>query len=105
MKSSLFSVAVAIALLLAGPALAADPVGTIKKIKDTGSIAIGYRESSVPFSFVGADQSPTGYSVDLCRQVVGAIQQSLGIAKLEIKWVKVTPEGRISAVTGGSVDL
>jgi len=103
MKSSIF--AVSLVLLLAGPALAADPVGTIKKIKDTGSITIGYRESSVPFSFVGADQSPTGYSVDLCRQVVGAIQQNLGIAKLEIKWVKVTPEGRISAVTGGSVDL
>ena len=59
----------------------------------------------MPFSFVGTDQSPTGYSIDLCRQVVGALQQSLGLPKLQIKWVSVTPESRISAVAGGSVDL
>ena len=100
------ALSVAAALTLgAGPARAQDLQGTLKKIKDSGTITLGYREQSVPFAFKGTDGSPAGYSVDLCRQVVGAIQQNLGIAKLEIKWVKVTPEGRISAVTGGSVDL
>ena len=94
-----------ILLLLAGPALAADAPGTIKKIRDSGAIAIGYRESSVPFSFVGTDLLPTGYSIDVCRQVVGALQRALGLTKLEIKWVKVTPDNRIGSVAGGAVDL
>jgi ABC-type amino acid transport substrate-binding protein len=98
------SLALVLALLLA-PAVVAEAQGTLKKIRDSGSIAVGYRDSSVPFSFVGTDQSPTGYSIDLCRQVVGALQLSLGLAKLQIKWVSVTPESRIGAVAGGSVDL
>ena len=96
------------ALLLVAVALSAsaqEPSGTLRKIRETGAIAIGYRDSSVPFSFVGTDQTPTGYSVDLCRQVVGALQQQLAMAKLQIKWVRVTPESRIAAVAGGSVDL
>ena len=84
---------------------AADLSGTLRKIKDSGAIAIGYRDSAVPFSFVGADRSPTGYSIDLCRQVVGALQQSLGLPQIQIKWVGVTSDTRISAVAGGSVDL
>jgi ABC-type amino acid transport substrate-binding protein len=93
------------ALLLAGPAAAADVGGTLKKIRDSGAIALGYRESSVPFSFIGADHAPTGYSIDLCRQVVGALQQALALPKLETKWVKVTPDDRMASVAGGAVDL
>ena len=59
----------------------------------------------MPFSFVGADRRRPGYSIDLCRQVVGALQQSLGLPKIQIKWVGVTSESRITAVAGGSVDL
>ena len=84
-------------LLPASDAFAADLSGTLKKIKDSGTIAIGYRDSAVPFSFVGADRSPTGYSIDLCRQVVGALQQSLGLPQIQIKWVGVTSESRIAA--------
>src|SRR4029453_8677267 len=92
-------------LLPTSEVFAADLSGTLKKIKDSGAIAIGYRDSAVPFSFVGTDQSPTGYSIDLCRHVVGALQQSLGLPKLQIKWVGVTSDTRITAVAGGSVDL
>lgn len=98
-------VAFLVALLLAVPAFAAEPTGTLKKIKDSGSIAIGYRDSSVPFSFVGTDQLPTGYSIDLCRAIVGSLQQALGLPKLSIKWVGVTPESRLTSVANGSVDL
>jgi len=92
-------------VLAAVPAGADELQGTLKKIVDGGVIALGYRQSSVPFSFVGADHSPAGYSIDLCRQVVGALQQRLGLTKLEIKWVKVTPEDRMASVTSGAVDL
>jgi ABC-type amino acid transport substrate-binding protein len=98
-------VAFALALLLTAPAMAAEPTGTLKKIKDSGSIAIGYRDSSVPFSFVGTDQLPTGYSIDLCRQVVGSLQAQLGLPKLSIKWVNVNAESRLTSVANGSVDL
>ena len=60
-------------LLLASPALAADPEPTLKKIKRTNTIALGYRESSRPFSFVGDDGKPAGYSVDLCTRVAAAV--------------------------------
>jgi len=67
MKRSLTLVLILLVLLPRGSAFGADLTGTLKKIKDSGAIAIGYRDSAVPFSFVGADQSPTGYSIDLCR--------------------------------------
>ena len=92
-------------LVFAGAAAAAELSGTLKKIQERGVIALGYRESSVPFSFTGTDHQPTGYTIDLCRHVVGALQQSLGLPKLEIKWVKVTPEDRVQSVVSGAVDL
>jgi len=92
-------------LPLPGSAAAADLTGTLKKIKDSGVIAIGYRDSAVPFSFVGSDQTPTGYSIDLCRQVVTSLQQSLGLPKIQIKWAPVNSDTRISAVAAGAVDL
>jgi len=91
--------------LSTGLASAADLSGTLKKIKDSGVVAIGYRDSAVPFSFVGPDQTPTGYSIDLCRHVVGALQQSLGLPKVQIKWVPVNSDTRITGVAGGNVDL
>ena len=44
--------------------------GTLKKIKDTGTITLGYRESSLPFSYLNKRQQPIGYSIDLCREIV-----------------------------------
>jgi ABC-type amino acid transport substrate-binding protein len=99
------AIPLAVLLALAGPAAATEPEGTLRKMKETGAIAIGYREAAAPLSFVGSDMSPTGYSIDLCRRVVGAIQSSLGLARLEIRWVKVTPETRVASVVNGAVDL
>jgi len=59
-------------LVMAGPALAADLQGTLKKIKDRNTITLGYREASRPFSFTGDDGKPAGYSVDLCTRVAVA---------------------------------
>jgi len=91
--------------LLAGPALAAEPEGTLKKIKRTNIITLGYRESSRPFSFVGDDGKPAGYSVDLCTRVASSIGTELALPKLQVKWVKVTVENRMQAVVNGTIDL
>lgn len=92
-------------LLLAAPALGQAPDGTLKKIKTSGTLTIGYRESSPPFSFMGADKRPVGYSIDLCMHVASAIQKQLGLANLKLGWVPVTAENRIDMVAQGKVDL
>ena len=97
--------AAAFALLLPGVAPAQELQGTLKKIKDGGTIAIGYREQSVPFSFRGNDGKPAGYSIDLCQRIVAGIQQQLKLTKLDVKWVAVTPETRIQSVVNGTIDL
>ena len=91
--------------LAAVPAWAQDLQGTLKKIKDSGTITLGYREQSVPFSFKGTDGTPAGYSVDLCKSVATAVQQQLKLQKLDVKWVPVTVDTRMQAVANGTVDL
>ena len=96
---------VALTLILAAPALAQELQGTLRKIKDSGTITIGYREQSVPFSFLDRDGKPAGYTIELCTRIVTGIQQQLGLPKLDVKWVAVTPETRIPAVVQGTIDL
>jgi ABC-type amino acid transport substrate-binding protein len=92
------------AAAIAAPALA-QPAGTLKKIAEARSIALGFRLDAAPFSYRGSNGEPTGYTVDLCRRVVAAVERALNVSALEIKWVPVTPENRIAAVTSGAVDL
>jgi ABC-type amino acid transport substrate-binding protein len=97
--------ALLVGAICAGPALGQELDGTLKKIKTSGTLTIGYRESSPPFSFLGSDKRPVGYSIDLCLQVAGAIQRQLALTNLKLNWVPVTPETRIQAVAGGTVDI
>lgn len=97
--------AVLVTLLSAGPALGQELDGTLKKIKTSGTFTIGHRESSPPFSFLGPDKRPAGYSIDICRHVAAAIQKQLGLADLKLAWVPVTVETRIQAVAQGRVDI
>lgn len=92
-------------MLLAGPALGQKLDGTLGKIKASGAMNVGYRESSPPFSFMGPDKRPVGYSIDLCMHVAGAIQKQLGLADLKLAWVPVTSENRIDMVVQGKVDI
>ena len=92
-------------VLLTGPALGAELDGTLKKIKSTNTITLGYREASRPFSFTGDDGKPSGYSVDLCTRIAASIAKQLALPNLQTKWVKVTVENRVAAVTKGTVDL
>jgi glutamate/aspartate transport system substrate-binding protein len=79
--------------------------GTIEKIKSTRTIVLGHRQSSIPFSYVGPDGKPAGYSVDLCTRIAADLQRQLEIPDLQVKWSPVTVENRIAAVRTGSVDL
>ena len=94
-----------VTLLLAGPALGAELDGTLKKIKATNTITLGFREFARPFAFVGDDGKPAGYSVELCTRIAASIAKELALPNLQVKWVKVTPENRIQSVVNGTVDL
>ncbi len=81
------------------------PADTLKRIRDTGVILIGVRESSVPFSYLDANKQPLGYSVDLCLRVAEAIKAELKLPKLEVRFVPVSSANRIAMVKNGNVDL
>jgi len=78
---------------------------TLERINSTKLIRLGFRDSSVPFSYVGSDGNPVGYSVDLCARVVEGLRSDLAMPDLRAEWVKVTPETRIDAVVDGTIDL
>lgn len=94
------------ALVLTGlTTCAADELtGVMKKAKAAGTVYVGYRASSVPFSFVSGHGDPIGYSIDICRNIVAAMSDEVG-RELTIKWVLVTSGTRIPAVVAGDVDL
>ena len=92
-------------LVLLGAACATPAPDTLRKIRETGSVTLGYRDSSRPFSFLGDSGQPVGYTIDLCARVVAQVQTATGRQDLQVKWVRVTPEDRIAAVAEGRVDL
>ena len=104
MKKSMFAnaVALAAALVAVGAAHAED---TLKKIKDTGSVTMGVRESSGALAYTLGDGKYTGFHYDVCQKVLADIQKQLGLAKLEIKYQPVTSQNRIPLVQNGTVDL
>ncbi|MBT3358934.1 MAG: amino acid ABC transporter substrate-binding protein [Rhodospirillales bacterium] len=93
------------AILLTAPVLAADLYGTLAKVQETGVLRIGFRDASAPFSFIGKDGRPAGYSVDLCRQVAVSVKRELKLVDMSIQLVPVTSENRIAKVISGEVDI
>jgi len=79
--------------------------GTLKKIKDTGSITIGHRDASLPFSYYDDKQQPIGYAMDLCHRIVDAVKKELKMPKLETKYQLVTSANRIPLMANGTIDL
>jgi glutamate/aspartate transport system substrate-binding protein len=105
MPRSLQLAAALIAALLTVPAPAQELTGTLKKIKDSKTVTLGYRGSSIPFSYVNKAGDPIGYSIDLCNAVVDDISQELEGLEITVKYRKVTAETRIPAVRAGEIDL
>jgi len=87
------------------PAFGQELTGTLKKIKDTGAITLGHRESSVPFSYYDDNQRVIGYAMDLCYRIVDAVKSDLKVDKLEVKLNPVTSATRIPLIANGTVDL
>jgi glutamate/aspartate transport system substrate-binding protein len=103
MKTTRVVLVLAAMLSLAGTAQAQE--GTLKKIKDSGSITIGHRDASIPFSYYDDKQHVVGYAVDLCMRVVDAIKTELKLPKLEVKYQLVTSANRIPLMANGTIDL
>jgi glutamate/aspartate transport system substrate-binding protein len=86
-------------------AQAEELTGTLKNIKDTGAITLGFRDSSIPFSYLDDNQKPVGFAMDICYGVVDAIKKELKLDKLEVKLNPVTSATRIPLMANGTIDL
>src|ERR1700735_2336225 len=106
-SSSLVTVSLAAACLAFGPSSAsAQGLGpTLQKIKDAGTITIGNRDSSVPFSYLDDNQKPIGFSLELCDLVVAKLKTKLGLPDLKIVYQAVNSSNRIPLVKNGTVDI
>ncbi len=99
------AVALLAAAALGFTAAAAAQESTLKKIKDSGSITIGHRDASIPFSYYDDKQQVVGYAVDLCLRIVDAVKTELKLPKLETKYQLVTSANRIPLMANGTIDL
>jgi glutamate/aspartate transport system substrate-binding protein len=93
----------AASLAVAMPAAAQE--GTLKKIKDSGSITIGHRDASLPFSYYDDKQQPIGYAMDLCAKIVDAVKAELKLPNLKTNYQLVTSANRIPLMANGTIDL
>ena len=93
------------AVLYATAADADELAGTLKKIKETGVINIGYRDSSIPFSYLDDNQKPVGFAIDICMKIVDTVKKELKLDKLTVEFNPVTSSGRIPLLANGTVDL
>lgn len=93
------------ATVLMGTVNASELTGTLKKIKDSGTLTLGVRDASMPFSYLDDKQQYIGYSIDLCMKAANAIQKKLGLQQLNIKMVPVTSATRIPLISNGTTDI
>ena len=97
-------VALLAACLVAAPA-AAQESPTLKKIKETNTISLGHRESSIPFSYYDDKQQVVGYSYDFQLKVVEAVKKHLNMPNLQVKLTPVTSQNRIPLIQNGTIDI
>lgn len=102
MRKSTVVMLTALAVAATAPAYGA---GRLDQIKSRGEIALGHRDTSIPFSYIDDKQQPIGYSMDICHKVVDAVKAKLGMDKINIKLVPVTSSTRIPLLANGTVDL
>jgi len=91
--------------LALGPARAQNLGPTLQKIKDSGTISLGHRESSIPFSYYDDKQQVVGYSHELMLKAVDAVKKELGLPKLAVKLTPVTSQNRIPLIQNGTIDI
>src|SRR3954452_9904267 len=93
------------ATLLGGLANSEELTGTLKKVKETGVITIGYRDSSIPFSYLDDNQKPIGFAIDICVKIVEAVKKDIKLDKLNVEFNPVTSSTRIPLLANGTIDL
>ena len=100
----MFGLALA-AVFLSAKGHAEELTGTLKKVKETGVITIGYRDSSIPFSYLDDNQKPIGFAIDICARIVDAVKSELKLDKLTVEFTSVTSSTRIPLLANGTIDL
>ena len=93
------------AMVFAGTANAEELTGTLKNIKESGAITLGFCDSSIPFSYLDDSQKPVGYAMDICYKIVDAVKKELKLDKLDVKLTPVTSSNRIPLLANGTIDL
>jgi ABC-type amino acid transport substrate-binding protein len=94
-----------LALVLPGLVCAQTLDGTLKKIRDSRTITIGHRSDALPFSYVGDNKQPAGYSVELCKRVAASIGRQIKVQPLAIQWVATTSQNRLDLVRARKIDM
>src|SRR5215471_17836565 len=95
-------IAAAAALIAGFQVVNAHDLGpSLRKIKDAGAIAIGYRDSAIPLSYADAQQQPVGFALDLCALVASKVQQTLGLADIKINYKRVTSANSAALIEDG----
>jgi polar amino acid transport system substrate-binding protein/glutamate/aspartate transport system substrate-binding protein len=97
-------VIITLIIFFARPLTAQELTGTLHQIKNTGQIRIGYRVSEPPMSFLGKDGNPTGYSIELCKNIVTEVEKKIG-ADIAVEYVPVTAKGRFKALMDNKIDI
>ncbi|MCR5863687.1 amino acid ABC transporter substrate-binding protein [Aquincola sp. J276] len=102
--SSRLALAIATAAALCGTAGAQTPL-TLDKIKASGAMTVSYRESSIPFSYLGGDTQPVGFGWEICQRVVAEVKKATGRADLKVNTQAVTSQNRIPLLANGTIDI
>jgi glutamate/aspartate transport system substrate-binding protein len=104
LSRSILAASVAAVAFTSG-AVQAQESGTMKKIRETGQITVGHRESSTPFSYLDDKQQPIGYTMDLCAKVVDAVKAEMKLPNLKVAYQPVTSSNRIPLLQNGTIDM
>ena len=104
MRKTLLAVLVTAAAFCSA-AGAAELTGTLKKVADTGEITLGYRESSVPFSYLTNDGKPVGYATEICKKVAEAVKVAVKNPNLRVNYQPITSANRIPLLQNGTIDI
>ena len=102
MRTIILSLVIALAF---PAAFAEETTGTLKKVKDNDLLVIGYRESSVPWSYLDANQKVVGYSHEVALKIYDAIKADLRMPDLKLREIPITAQNRISLMQNGTIDL
>lgn len=104
MKYFACGIAALVSLLGQGAALAQSPA-TLDKVKASGSMTVAYRETSIPFSYLGGDAQPTGFGWEICGKIVDQVKKATGRADLKVNTQSVTSQNRIPLLQNGTIDI